>query len=143
MIDKLHYYHGAAIVSLLEENEDISVKKKGVLGYVINNRVFVFLKYTTKARSPWRFSFDQEDIDRCLKMASEHTEIVLGLICGGDGICALKWEEVESLLDTKPGWISAKRKHNESYGVAGSISKLKGKIPVGKWTNLISGIIKN
>ncbi|MEK7089163.1 MAG: hypothetical protein AAB913_03475 [Patescibacteria group bacterium] len=142
MIDKLHYYHGAAIVSLLEEDGNVSVKKKGLLGYVINNEVFVFLKYTTKARSPWKFSFDQEDVDRCLNMKSEYGTIVLGLICGGDGVCALTWDETQSLLDIRPGWISAQRKHNESYKVIGSVSKLRRKIPVGRWANIISEIVK-
>ncbi len=143
MIDKLHYYHGAAIVSLLQENEDISVKKKGLWGYVINDQVFVFLKYTTKARTPWRFSFDQEDVDRCLRMLSEYNSLVLGLICGGDGVCALTWKEAQFLLNDKPGWISVKRKHNESYGVAGSISKLKGKIPVERWVKIFYEVVKH
>ncbi|OGI68714.1 hypothetical protein A2738_00170 [Candidatus Nomurabacteria bacterium RIFCSPHIGHO2_01_FULL_42_15] len=141
MIDKLQYYHGAAIVALLE-NENFSVKKKGLLGYVVNEKVFVFLKYTTKARSPWRFSFDQEDIDRCLKMESEYSTVILGLVCGGDGVCALTWKEARSLLSTNPGWISVQRKHNKSYGVAGSISKLKGKVSVRRWSNIVSEVVK-
>lgn len=141
MIDKLHYYHGAAIVSLLE-NENFSVSRKGLLGYVVNNKVFIFVKYTTKSRSPWRFSFDQEDIDRCSKMAAEYNSVVIGLVCGGDGICAINWSEAQMLLGVKPGWISTKRKHNESYGVAGSASKFKGKIPIGRWISINSEIIK-
>jgi len=141
MIDKLQFYHGAAIISLLE-NENLSAKKRGSLGYVVNDRVFVFLKYTTKARSPWRFSFDQEDVDRCLKMALEYKVVILGLVCGGDGICALSWEETQYLLNTKPGWISVKRKHNKSYGVAGSVSELKRKVSVRRWRSIISEVVK-
>jgi|SRR3989344_2906742 len=141
MIDKLQFYHGAAIISLLE-NENLSAKKRGSLGYVVNDRVFVFLKYTTKARSPWRFSFDQEDVDRCLKMALEYKVVILGLVCGGDGICALSLEETQYLLNTKPGWISVKRKHNKSYGVAGSVSELKRKVSVRRWRSIISEVVK-
>jgi len=137
MIDKMQYYHGAAIVSLLE-NDNLSIKKKGNSGYIISENLFVFLKYTTKARTPWRFNFDQEEIDRCLKMASEYKNIALGLICGGDGVCGLGWSDVFSILGDKPGWISAQRKHNESYSVAGSIGRLKRKIPVGRWSNIFS-----
>ncbi|MFA5829617.1 MAG: hypothetical protein WC843_03930 [Candidatus Gracilibacteria bacterium] len=143
MMDKSHYYHGAAVVSLLENENDFSISKKGFLGYVVNDKIFIFLKYTTKARTPWRFTFDQEDIDRCLKMSSEYNDVAVGLICGGDGICGLKWNEVRCLLEDKPGWISAKRKHNESYGVAGSITELEKKVPVGRWSIFISEMIKN
>ena len=141
MIDKLHYYHGAAIISLLE-NENFSVRKKGLLGYIVNDQVFIFVKYTTKARSPWRFSFDQEDVDRCLKMALEHKVVVLGLVCGGDGVCALSWEEAQHLLNTKPGWISVQRKHNKSYGVAGSVSELRRKVSVKRWFSIIHEVVK-
>ena len=140
MLDKAQYYHGAAIMALLEHNQ-FSVKKMGTLGYVVNDKVFAFLKYTTKNKTPWQFSFDQEDVDRCVKMASSHKALVVGLVCGGDGICALTWDEVKMLLNSKPGRISTKRKHNESYGVVGSQGELKRKIAVGRWPTLVSEII--
>jgi len=142
MLDKAHYYHGAAIIRLLEDERGFSVSKKGFLGYVVNEKIFVFLKYTTKARTPWRFSFDQEDVDRCFRMSLEHEDVVLGLICGGDGVCALKWEEAKMLLDGKPGWICVKRNHNERYGVTGSASELDRKVAVGRWPTLLSETIQ-
>lgn len=141
MLDKADYYHGAAIIRLLDDNKCYSIKKNGYLGYVVNEKVFVFLKYTTKARSPWRFSFDQEDISRCLKMESEYESIALGLVCAGDGVCALKWEEAKNLLGGNPGWISAKRNHNERYEVAGSSDQLDRKVSVGRWPVLFSELI--
>lgn len=142
MMDKAQYYHGAAVVSLLEQ-EDFFVKKLGLLGYVINESVFVFLKYTTKAKTPWRFSFDQEDVDRCLKMASQYQGLIVGLVCGGDGVCGLKWDEARILLGDKLGWVSVQRRHNESYGVDGSCAELEKKIPVGRWSNLPSEMIRS
>jgi hypothetical protein len=137
MMEKANYYHGAAIISLLESEKCFSVKKKEFFGYVVNDKFFVFLKYTTKAKSPWRFIFDQEDINRCLKISSEYEDIALGLICGGDGVCGLKWNEVRCLIGDKPGWISVNRRHNERYAVAGPVSALKNKIPVGRWSTFI------
>ena len=137
MLDKTDYYHGAAIVKLLEDSRCASVQKKGLLGYVINGDSFVLLKYTTKARSPWGFSFDQEDIDRCLKMASEYRRVILGFICGGDGVCALDWSQAKELLAEKPGRIAAGRKHNKQYEVWGTEGELKGKIPLNRWPSLL------
>ncbi|MDR3643296.1 MAG: hypothetical protein P4L74_06765 [Candidatus Doudnabacteria bacterium] len=133
MLDKTEYYHGAAIVRLLENENCTSVKKQGLPGYVVNNEVFVFLKYSTKGRTPWGFSFDLEDLNRCLNALVSYRKVVVGLICGGDGVCALDWQEVNRLLDGKPGRIAAGRKHNHSYSVWGSAGELKYKIPVNHW----------
>ncbi|HEV3039555.1 MAG TPA: hypothetical protein VHA33_17415 [Candidatus Angelobacter sp.] len=135
MLDKSGYYHGAAIIRVLEDSRCRSVRKDGV-GYVINEEVAVFLKYSTKARSPWGFTFDGEDINRCHRMEQKHERLILGLVCGGDGVCALEWREADKLLANKPGRIAAGRKHNESYAVWGTAGTLKGKIPVGRWPTL-------
>src|SRR3990172_9307766 len=102
MLDKSEYYHGAAIVRLLEDERSQAVRIRKPRGYIVNNDVFVLLKYTTKGRSPWGFTFDQEDVERCFKMATEYRKVVLGLICGGDGVCAIDWSEARNLLDGKP-----------------------------------------
>ena len=78
MLDKFEYYHGAALVRLMEDERCRAVKKRGLLGYVVNDETFVFLKYTTRTRSPWGFAFDQEDVDRCFKMEQEYKNVVLG-----------------------------------------------------------------
>lgn len=137
MLDRSEYYHGAAVVRLLEHKGCRSVRKRELLGYIVNETAFVLLKYTTKARTPWGFTFDQEDVDRCLRMASEYQAVVLGLICGGDGVCALHWQEVQALLGDKPGRVAAGRRHNESYGVWGTLGELKRKVPVARWPSLL------
>ena len=136
MLDKSEYYHGAAIIRLIEDEMCRSVRRHKCLGYVVNDGVFIFLKYTTKGRPPWGFNFDQEDVDRCFKMAGEYHKVVLGFICGGDGVCALDWKEANELLGGKPGRIAAGRKHNHSYSVWGTAGELKRKVPVGRWPSL-------
>jgi len=137
MLDKSGYYHGAAIIRLMDDARCLAVKKRGFLGYVVNNENFVFLKYTTKTRSPWGFTFNQEDVDRCFKMEQEYKNVVLGLICGGDGVCALHLSEAKELLGGKPGRIAAGRKHNQSYAVWGTEGEWKRKIPLGRWPLLL------
>jgi hypothetical protein len=89
MLDKSEYYHGAALVRLMEDKRCTALRKLGFLGYVANDYTFIFLKYTTKGRSPWGFTFDEEDINRCLQMKEVHQRIILGLICDGDDICTV------------------------------------------------------
>ena len=137
MLDKSAYYHGAAIVRLIDDERCRSIRKRGHLGYIVNDRTFLFLKYTTGARSPWGFTFDQEDVDRCAKMAEEYDDLYIGLICGGDGICALYWHEVIILLGTTAGHISARRKHNHSYSLRGTEGTLTRKVPQNRWPSLL------
>lgn len=137
MFDKTEFYHGAAILRVIQDLRSFSIKKKENLGYIVNERIFIFLKFSTRGRSPWGFTFDQEDVDRCVNMENEYSLVALGLICGGDGICTLRWNEAKFLLAGKPGRIAASRNYNKSYSVRGSAGKLKKKISSKRWPSLI------
>jgi hypothetical protein len=137
VLDKSEYYHGVAIIRLLEDNRCTSIKKRGNLGYVINDNIFVLLKYTTKARTPWGFTFDQEDIDRCNAMNKEHSQLVVGLTCGGDGVCAVTWSEMLYMLDRQPGRIAVGRKHDQSYRIWGKGGKISNMVPVKRWPSIM------
>jgi hypothetical protein len=139
MLDKSAYYHGAAIVQILEDAQCRSIRKLGTLGYLVNDDIFVFLKYTTKSNSPWRFTFDQEDVERAAKAAVQYRRVVFGFICGGDGVCAVDGDQGRQLLGSKSGWIAAERRHNRSYSVWGAEGALKRKISLGRWPGLIFG----
>ena len=136
MIDKQEFYWRAAIVRLLEDSRCTNVQKNEY-GYVVNSSVFVFLKYSTKARTPWGFTFSNEEIMRLNQISSQYDKIVVGLICGGDGVCAVDWFQLRTLLVDKPGWISARRNFNERYGVTGPAGGLDRKIPLQSWPLLI------
>ncbi|WP_316174529.1 MULTISPECIES: hypothetical protein [unclassified Bradyrhizobium] len=140
MLDKSTYYHGAAVIPILEDARCRSIRKLGSLGYVLNDDIFLFIKYTTKERSPWRFTFDQEDVDRSAKMAAEYRRLVFGFVCGSDGVCAIDGLQGRDLLGNKPGWIAASRKHNHSYTVWGAGGELKRKISLGQWPALLFDI---
>ncbi len=136
MIDKREFYHGVAIVRLLEDERCQRVQKRDC-GYDVNGEVFIFPKYSTKSRSPWRFSFSKDDTEKLNSLASSFGKIVIVLVCGGDGICAVLWREAVNLLGNDAGWISAKRNFNEQYGVAGSQGKMKRKISLRDWPSII------
>lgn len=136
MIDKQEFYWGAAIVRLLE-HPHFSAVRKHEYGYVVNSSVFVFLKYSTKARSPWGFGLTNDELPRLISLASQYNRVVLGLICGGDGVCAVDWKQLISLLGDKPGWISVRRNFNERYGVSGPAGGLDRKVSLQSWPLLV------
>jgi hypothetical protein len=136
MIDKREFYHGVAIVRLLEDERCQNIKKRD-FGYHVNDEIFIFPKYSTKSRSPWRFSFSKDDAERLNSLAGSFEKIVIVLICGGDGICTIDWREAADLLGNDAGWISAKRNFNEQYGVAGPLGKMNRKVSLREWPSII------
>jgi hypothetical protein len=136
MIAKKEFYHGVAIIRLLEDKRCQTVCKDD-LGYIVNDQIFVFLKYTTKTRSPWTFTFGQDEVKQLNSLATSFRDIIIVLVCGGDGICAVPWCKASPLLGNKAGWISAKRKFNEQYAVAGQAGQLRGKVSLSEWPIII------
>jgi hypothetical protein len=135
MIDKQEFYHGAAITRLLEDPRCEQLRRRD-FGYAVNEGIFVFLKYSTKGRSPWGFVFSGEE---ARKLKGISGRVFIGLICGGDGICAVQWEDVRSLLGEVEGSarIAVRRRFNEQYGVSGPAAEFKGKVPVKAWPSLV------
>jgi hypothetical protein len=132
MIAKKEFYHGVAIIRLLE-NKRCQTVRKDDLGYIVNDKIFVFIKYTTKNRSPWRFTFGQDEVEQLNSRATSFRDIVVVLVCGGDGICAVSWCNACRLLGNNAGWISTRRKFNEQYAVAGQADQLHGKVSLNEW----------
>lgn len=136
MIDKQEFYHGVAVVRLLEDGRCQKVRGHD-FGYIVNDEAFIFPKYSTKSRSPWTFSFSRDEIERVNLLATSFKAIILALICGGDGICAISWRETESILGNNPGWISVRRKFNEQYGVAGPRGTLRKKVSLRQYPSIV------
>lgn len=136
MIDKQEFYHGAAVVRLFEDQRCKNIKKHN-FGYIVNDEIFIFLKYRTKSHTPWSFGFDNNDISRINSLVNSFKRIVVGLVCGGDGICPILWQDAEKILGNNPGSICVRRKFNEQYGVKGSVEAIKGKISLQEWPTIV------
>jgi hypothetical protein len=55
----------------------------------VNEKGILAIKYSTRAHSPWGFTFSDDDISRLAAVSSEVGECIVALVCGGDGVCAL------------------------------------------------------
>jgi len=112
MIEKQDFYWGAALIRVLDHPKCVSLSKNEY-GYLVNSTQFIVLKYSTKSRTPWHFTFGGDEIQFLVDACDQFTSVVIGLICGGDGVCAITWKQADSLLNGKPGWISVRRKFHE------------------------------
>ena len=136
MIEKLEFYHGAALVRVIEDPRCRAIVSDPC-GYRVNGSRIIAIKYSTKAHSPWGFTFSGEDVSRLSGAASEAGDCLVALVCGGDGVCVLTWMETTSLLAGSPGRIAAKRGFAGCYGVSGPAGELKGKIAMNRWPGLV------
>lgn len=136
MLEKQEFYWGAAIIRLLDDPRCASLSKDEC-GYLVNSMQLIVLKYSTKSRTPWRFTFGGDEIIRLADASDRYKSVVIGLICGGDGVCAITWKQAVTLLGGEPGWISARRNFHERYGVAGPKGELEGKISIRDWPALL------
>jgi len=136
MIDKSEFYHGAALIRAIEDYRCQSIRRHD-FGYVVNDSCLVHVKYTTKAHSPWRFTISADDEARLRGAAGGFDQCVIAFVCGGDGVCAVPWADLQSVLTTPPTWIAAKRAFSACYSVSGPGGTLKRKVALNRWPEIL------
>lgn len=136
-------FHGLALCKLIHFNRIHSIKvypTESNSSYVLNGDIGVFIKYSSKRLSPWRFSFLKEHQDEIKQIKEELGTIFVLLVCNTDGVVCLKYDELKKILDEehkKIEWVSAARKRREHYVVNGSDGKLKLRIGPGDFPRKI------
>ncbi len=135
MIKEFEFYHGVIFARIIHAAQrEISFKlfpTSDNASYVIDNKVGIYIKYSEKRLSPWRFSFQKRHQEEILEMKNKIGEVFLLLVCHDDGIVVLSFNEIRQILneiyeDTE--WISAARGKRQMYTIKGSDGKLEFKI---------------
>jgi hypothetical protein len=85
-IKKQEFYEGAAL-HLLARAGDIASIRYDPPFFLLNEELLVLLKYCTKGRSPWGFTFTSDE-QMILQRRASQSRIVIGLVCGADGVAA-------------------------------------------------------
>lgn len=137
MIKKQEFYEGAALHQIIRGGEGHNLQYKAPF-FVADNRIHIYLKYSTGVRSPWGFTFTPDE-QTSLYKSSSRKFIVLGLICGDDGVVSLpffKYREIASKRDSAVH-VACYRKKHEHYEVSGPDTALIGKIPPSDWLKLL------
>ena len=88
-IKKQEFYEGAALYVLARAGGITSIRYEAPF-FLLNDQLLVLLKYSTKGRSPWGFTFTRDEQVILQKRASQ-LRVVIGLVCGADGVVALSW----------------------------------------------------
>jgi hypothetical protein len=148
-IRKQEFYEGAAL-HILARTERITGILFDAPFFLLNDRCLVLLKYSTKGRSPWSFSFTEKEqtqlrekaakYDRMqLKGSADRCKIVLGLICGSDGVVALDYQEYLRIAPegATAAHIACYREHGGHYAVNGPNGSLTRKISPSSWQKIL------
>ncbi|MBM3205190.1 hypothetical protein FJZ48_04435 [Candidatus Uhrbacteria bacterium] len=100
--------------------------------------MLILLKYSTKGRSPWGFTFVPDEQTLLHNKAAE-SKIIIGLICGADGVAAFSYDAFRNIapLGESSIHISCYRNHGEHYEVNGPKGKLDKKIAPSNWQRIL------
>ncbi len=136
-ITKQEFYEGAALHRLVRNGRITSIRYEPPL-FVVNNRLLVHLKYSTRGRSPWGFTF-MPDEQVLLQQRAAKSSIVIGLVCGADGIAAFPYEAYRSVAATRESavHIACYRQHGQHYEVNGPDGRLDGKVAPSSWQRIL------
>lgn len=136
-IKKQEFYEGAALHLLARAGGITGIRYEPPF-FLLNERLLVLLKYSTRGRSPWGFTFTMDE-QLILERRSSEFEIVIGLICGGDGIAAFSYSDYQSVAVPRPSaiHIACYRQHGKHYAVNGPDGTLDGKIAPSNWMRIL------
>jgi hypothetical protein len=138
-LKKQEFYEGAALHQIARSGHVRNVQYDPPF-FCLNDRISVLLKYSTKIRSPWGFTFSEEEQRQLLTKAGKHP-IVIGLICGADGVAALSYESYLKIAAAREGavHVSCYRDHGEHYEIGGPDGPLERKVAPSSWQRILEG----
>ena len=136
-IKKQEFYEGAALHQLVRTSGIISIQYEAPF-FVLNNQLMVYLKYSARGRSPWGFTFTASE-QMLLQSRASELKIVIGLICGADGVAAFTYDAYRRLAAPRKSTIhiACYRRHGEHYDVSGLDGKLDGKVAPSNWKRIL------
>jgi hypothetical protein len=136
-IKKQEFYEGAAIHLLISDSCEIRFRYDAPF-FIVNDSLSLYLKYSARGRSPWAFTFFPEEQMSLIARAS-HSRLVIGLICGSDGVAALECEDYKLIALPKDSsvHVSCYRAHGEHYKINGPDGSLSRKVAPSAWQRIL------
>lgn len=135
MIKDSTRYYGSAILTLLDASVApiqmcrLQVDAPGF--YCVEGKLPIYLKYATSRKGPWVFNFQKSHQEIENSLFSQYGECITALICGKDGIVALRHYDLREILDEifdDQESVVIRRRHNEMYRVNGRNGCLSKKV---------------
>ena len=126
----LEKYHGLVILKIIRMNPfSINFLKKNANSYVMNDKIGLYIKHSSRRVSPWVFTFKKEHQDEISFLEAQYDAVFICLVCHNDGVVCLNFKELKFILDYNHAdeWVRVSRRPGEKYSIHGSDGKLKNK----------------
>ena len=135
-IKKQEFYEGAAL-HLLARTGRLSSVRYMTPFFLLNDQLAVLLKYSTKGRSPWGFTFTPEE-QQLLQGKASKSKIAIGLVCGADGVAGISYDAYLSIAVLRKSalHVSCYRQHGEHYEINGPDGALSKKVAPSNWQRI-------
>jgi len=139
MSDEYEFYQGVVLRQLVV-NALASivitpfVREGRINAFVVNGRIGVFVKHSSKRMSPWRFSFNLEQVSDLLDLEAACHDTFVVFVCGDDGVVTLDVAALHQAVtfdDSEHAWLRIDRPPRSQYAVSGNRSELPNKIARG------------
>jgi hypothetical protein len=148
MLDDYEFYQGVVLRQLaVEADYSISfrpfVRQGRINAFVVNGRVGVYMKHSSKRMSPWRFSFNIEQAADLLDLEQKFPDSFVVFVCETDGLVTLSLADLHTIVDFQQSdnaWVSIARPPRTQYELAGNKGELAYKVARG--INLIRETLK-
>jgi len=133
-LKEYEFYNGAVLNRLIRKGKPIEIDvfpTSNSNSFMINKKVGLYIKYSTKKISPWRFSFTREQQEEIRIMRDLLENIYIIFVCDRDGFVCIEYQELKQILDEhyeEVEWVSASRLKREQYSIKGSNGKLEFKV---------------
>jgi hypothetical protein len=136
-IKKQEFYEGAALHQLARTGLIKSILFESPF-FLLNDRLSVYFKYSTRNRSPWGFTF-MPDEQALFRAKASSLKIVIGLICGSDGVAALDYDSYLKVapLSKTAFHMACYRQHGEHYEINGPDERLRKKVAPSSWRKIL------
>jgi len=135
MIKEFEFFHGLVFARIIHAAQGAlsirSFSASSNSSYVINENIGLYIKYSTKRMTPWRFTFKRQHQDEISEIKEQLGSVFLILVCNDDGVVCLSYGELKQILDEQHDsleWVSATRRPREMYAIKGSNGRLEFKI---------------
>ena len=115
MISDHELLHGAALLKLIEHVPQVSIRHHAMIHpslYVLERGEIiraVLLKFSTRRKSPWQFTFSQQEESAIVAFKNSNLDISLhfGLVCHKDGVCCVDYSDLMNLMPD--GTVASRR----------------------------------
>ena len=137
MLDEYEFYQGVVLRQLIAASDSSLtfrpfVREGRISAFVMNGRVGIYIKHSSKRMSPWRFTFNIEQAADLLDLEQRHPETYVVFVCEADGLVAIdigSLHQTVSFQESDNAWVRIERPPRSQYDVAGNKSQL-GRKPV-------------